>query len=127
MWWLLLTRLNDREAEIGKSALQDASVQSKLYAEQLARAVSQIDQIILHLKYYWNYTDGHLSVEDQQRQGLYPTSSLLYVTIADRDGQLVTSSLSMQNLTSIANRDYFLNHKNHAHGSLHTVRSSSAC
>ena len=118
MWSLLLARLSDREAEIGKNALQDASAQSKSYAEQLARAVSQVDQITLHLKYYWNFTNGHLSVEDQQRQGLYPTSSLLYVTISDRDGKLMTSSLSLQNLANISHRDYFLAHKNHAHSGL---------
>ncbi|WP_034297176.1 EAL domain-containing protein [Herbaspirillum sp. RV1423] len=118
MWSLLLSRLGERETEIGKAALREASAQSKSYAEQLARAVSQIDQITLHLKYYWTDTKGRLSVEDQQRQGLYPASALLYVTISDRDGNLKTSSLPLKNVANISGRDYFIAHKNHPHGGL---------
>lgn len=115
MWSLLLSRLSDREAEISKNAMHDARAQSKSYAEQLTRSVSQVDQITLNLKYYWAYSGGHLSVEDQQRQGLYPTSALLYVTISDRSGKLMTSSLPLKNIATIADRDYFLTHKNHPH------------
>ena len=118
MWSLLLSRLGEREAEIGKTAMQEARAHSKSYAEQLARSVSQIDQITLNLKYYWAYTNGHLSVEDQQRQGLYPTSALLYATISDRDGALKTSSLPLKDLVSVAERDYFITHKTQPHSGL---------
>ena len=118
MWSLLLSRLSDREAEIGKNAMQDARAQAKSYAEQLTRSISQVDQITLNLKYYWTYTGGHLSVEDQQRQGLYPTSALLYVTISDRDGNLKTSSLPLKNVASIADRDYFISHRQHPNAGL---------
>ncbi|MFL9878927.1 EAL domain-containing protein [Herbaspirillum rhizosphaerae] len=118
MWSLLLSRLSDREAEIGKTAVQEARAHSKSYADQLARSVSQVDQITLNLKYYWTYTNGNLSVEDQQRQGLYPTSALLYATISDRDGILKTSSLPLKDLVSVAERDYFVTHKSHPNSGL---------
>lgn len=111
LWWLLIARFDEREAAVRKDALLDAQARAKSYAAQLSQSVMQIDQITLHLKYYWNYTHGKLSVEDQQRQGLYPTSALLYVTVSDRDGNLQTSSLPLDKVANVAQRDYFQAHK----------------
>lgn len=111
MWSLLTSRLAEQEAEIGKQALLEARVQSTSYAEQLSRAVTQIDQITLNLKYYWTYSHGQISVEDQQQQGLYPASSLLYVSISDRSGDLKTSSLPLTSVTNVSGREYFITHQ----------------
>jgi hypothetical protein len=73
--------------------------------------LSHIDYITLSLKHQWQQTGGALTLEDHIEKGLVPSSSVLAVTIVDRDGFPVTSTLPHNRRISIADRDYFLAHK----------------
>lgn len=107
VWWIALAKVQSDRAEIAKNTLREAVYRSKAYTEQLSRSVDQIDQITLNLKYYWQITHGAFKLEDQLQQGLYPRSAHLYVTIVDRNGTIVTSTLDKTNAQNIADRDYF--------------------
>src|SRR5690606_5001880 len=50
-----------------------------------------------------------LDLTDQLQQGLFPVPSQLYVTIVDRYGEVVTSTLAGSHV-SILDRDYFREH-----------------
>ncbi|MES2534948.1 MAG: EAL domain-containing protein [Pseudomonadota bacterium] len=112
MWTLAFSRLDETRQGLKKEGIADVTSLSKVYAEQLQRSLEQIDQITLNLRHYWKSSGGTLRLENQLREGLYPISALLYVTIVDRDGEIITTTLSRKNKSTLADRDYFLKHKN---------------
>jgi diguanylate cyclase (GGDEF)-like protein len=112
LWTLTLSKLANERAVLKQNAFKHASSLSRAYAEQLARSVEQIDQITLTLKYYWKETHGTLQLEQQLREGLYPASGHLYVTIIDRRGARVASTLPARKTgPSVAFRDFFKQHR----------------
>jgi diguanylate cyclase (GGDEF)-like protein len=111
MWGLINIKLgNDREA-LEQSALKQATSLSHAYAEQLSRTVEQVDQIILNVKYSWEASRGALRLEDQLKRGLYPAAALLYVTVLDRNGFIVSSTLPFQSQTNLSDRLFFQHHR----------------
>jgi diguanylate cyclase (GGDEF)-like protein len=115
VWGMTFAKLREEKAKTRAYAFHEASSLSKAYAAQLARTVDQIDQITLSLKYYWQKTPGALDLQQQLQQGLYPASAHLWVTIVDREGRPVTSTINInKNSPRVANREHFLAHKNDA-------------
>jgi diguanylate cyclase (GGDEF)-like protein len=115
VWGMTFAKLREEKAKTRAYAYHEASSLSKAYAAQLARTVDQIDQITLSLKYYWQENPGALNLQQQLQQGLYPASAHLWVTIVDRDGKPVTSTINIKkNSPRVANREHFLAHKNDA-------------
>lgn len=111
LWGFASSKLSNERAALETAAFKDAITISRNYAEHLARAVGQVDQITLTLKYYWQDTNGRLSLEAQSKQGLYPASTLLHVTIVDREGYMRTSTTARSS-RSIADSDFFQAHRN---------------
>jgi diguanylate cyclase (GGDEF)-like protein len=111
LWVLTLSRLNDGKAALNESAFKQASALSEAYAQQLSRSIEQLDQITLNLKYYWQKTHGGLDLEDQLQQGLYPTSALVYVSIFDRNGALVTSTFNKKIPLNLSDAEWFQSHR----------------
>ena len=115
----LVWTLTDARAERERAALLDAGVTeagalAAAYAQQLQRSVEQIDQLTLNLRYYWSNSGGRLRLEDQQREGLYPTDGLLYATIAGRTGLVLTSTIARQQQRALGDSEYFLAHRKSA-------------
>jgi diguanylate cyclase (GGDEF)-like protein len=102
---------NEKRA-ISQRAFANAAAQSRTYAEQLDRIIGQIDYIMLSLKYHWQKSAGDVSLEEQVKQGLVPAAAGLSITIVDRRGLPVTSTLALgRNEVSIRDRDYFKAHR----------------
>ena len=111
MWGLINIKLaNDKEA-LEQAALDQATSLSRAYAEQLSRTVEQVDQITLNVKYNWESSHGTLRLEDQLKRGLYPASALLYVTVLDRNGIIVSSTLPFDAKTDLSDRLFFKHHR----------------
>jgi diguanylate cyclase (GGDEF)-like protein len=111
MWGLIHSKLGSEREAIEQSAVKQASSLSAAYAEQLTRTVQQIDQITLNVKYGWQSSHGQLSLEDQLRQGLYPADARLYVTVLDRNGFILTSTLGFDPKVDMSARPYFQTHR----------------
>lgn len=112
LWVWALWTIEEEKRAIGERASGSAAAQSRAYAEQLDRIIGQVDYIMLSLKYHWQQTAGGLKLEDQVRQGLVPVSPGLSVTIVNRRGDPVTSTLPMmKGEFSIADRPYFKAHQ----------------
>ncbi|MEN3366787.1 MAG: hypothetical protein V7606_4061 [Burkholderiales bacterium] len=115
IWGLTLSQLGHEKEHISKDTARHASSLSKAYAAQLERSVEQIDQVTLNLQYYWEKAPGILDLQDQLRRGVYPASAHLYVTINNRHGRPVTSTINfVKNSVDISRRDHFLAHQNNA-------------
>ena len=112
IWGLIHVKLTNDKQVLQQAAVKQASALSAAYAEQLSRTVQQIDQITLNVKYGWQKSRGDLRLEDQLEQGLYPAAARLYVTILNRDGFIVTSTLPFDGKRSQADRSYFISHLN---------------
>ncbi|SFB18230.1 PAS domain S-box-containing protein/diguanylate cyclase (GGDEF) domain-containing protein [Collimonas sp. OK607] len=106
-WGVTLAKIGRDKAEVEKNALREATHLSKAYTEQLSRSLDQIDQITRSVKYALQTTHGALKLEDQLQQGLYPRSAQLYVTVIDRNGAVVTSTLDRTDAQNVADKDYF--------------------
>ncbi|MBK4737743.1 bifunctional diguanylate cyclase/phosphodiesterase [Noviherbaspirillum pedocola] len=109
-----------RETDALDREMRAAAVaQVHSFADQLERSLQQIDYIMLSLKHYWQETGHKLDLEEQVRSGLVPASSGLLLTIVDRNGKPVTSTMPLPRpAANIADRDYFREHQAHAAGEL---------
>jgi hypothetical protein len=112
LWaWALSTVAREKSA-IRQELNAAAVVQVKSYADQLERSLEQIDYIMLSMKYYWQETRRALNLEKQVRAGLVPTSSGLILTIVDRQGRPVSSTMPLsKEAPNIAEKDYFRTHQ----------------
>ncbi|OGB23673.1 MAG: hypothetical protein A3I66_24405 [Burkholderiales bacterium RIFCSPLOWO2_02_FULL_57_36] len=115
MWSIALSELREERDAAENSTYKHAASLSKAYAEQLARSIEQLDQITLSIKYYWKATGGRVQLEDQLRYGLHPPADDYFVSVADRNGTLITSTLEIPKLQkprNYANSTWFQAHKN---------------
>jgi diguanylate cyclase (GGDEF)-like protein len=108
LWALTLSKIHLDQAGIQRDAYKDATFLLNAYSEQLSRSLDQINQITLNLKYYWQKTRGAFRLEEQLEQGLYPRSAQMYITISDRNGRIISSTIDRRGVISVADRDYFL-------------------
>jgi diguanylate cyclase (GGDEF)-like protein len=115
LWGLTLSNLSNDREQITEHTAEHASSLSKAYAAQLERSVEQIDQVTLNVQYYWEKTPSILNFQEQLQRGLYPASANLYVTINNRNGRPVTSTINFKkNSVDISKREHFLAHQNDA-------------
>ncbi|MGS0743497.1 bifunctional diguanylate cyclase/phosphodiesterase [Glaciimonas sp. GG7] len=110
IWYINTSQINEQRQTLRKNGVAQAVLLAGAYADQLSQPIEQIDQITLNLKYYWQTSGGTLKLEDQLRAGLYPTSAMLYVTIVDRHGEIITTTLPRKKL-NLTTRNYFQAHQ----------------
>lgn len=101
----------DRSKELAnKNAYLKAESLSKAYSEQLARTIQQINLLALNGKYDWEHHRHQLDLQDQVKEGLYPPSSDFVLTVINRDGIAVSSTLDNAKI-DVSDRKYFYVHK----------------
>lgn len=110
MWALVLAQLNSDREQARVLASQQAVSLSRAYAEQLRRAVEQIDQMTLGLKYDAEDPTLSLDLERRRQRGLYPDRAQFYASVIDREGQVGTSSLVSGQQHARVDLDFFLHH-----------------
>jgi diguanylate cyclase (GGDEF)-like protein len=123
-WSVLLSHLDAERQRAEDTALKQAAALSRSYADHLSRTVESIDQILLHVKYEWQLSNGHLRMENVKEMGLFPPTSVLNVAIVDRNGMILSSSLPAQAETSVADRAYFILQQEAAKDSLYIGATS---
>jgi len=111
LWGAVLTLLEHDRKEVHEQTIRQAESLARAYAVQLERTVSYIDQITLRLKHDWEDPYSIVNLERQQERGLYPESSMLYASIVDKEGELVTSTLKTQQRMSFEREATFQEHK----------------
>lgn len=111
LWGLIHVKLSDERATLERDALKHAASLSQAYAEQISRTVEQIDQVTLNVKYAWESSQGRMRLEAQREQGLYPAAARLFVTVLDRRGIIVSSTINFAPLTDHSATSYFQTHR----------------
>lgn len=112
LWGATLVRLHTDRQLAQDNALKSVASLSGAYAQYLTRTVEQMDQIAMQVQYDWNRTGGALDLKDFRRQGLLIAPQLITVTILDKDGMPVTSTVNLNARPSGATREYFVYHRN---------------
>ncbi|WP_420475765.1 bifunctional diguanylate cyclase/phosphodiesterase [Noviherbaspirillum sp. ST9] len=111
LWGAILSILDRDHDRIRDEASRQAGSLARAYAVQLERTVGYIDQLSLRLKHDWEDPYVILNLERQQERGLYPDNEQLYASVADGNGDVVTSTLPLPNHLSFATHPNFLEHK----------------
>ena len=110
IWDITLGKIEDDYAWAEKTAYASARSLSKSYSEQLLHTVNELDQLTLNLRYYWDLSNGKLNLQEQVRAGMYPPSSQFYLSITDKNGKSVTSTLGGPQ-TYLGDRPWFKFHQ----------------
>ena len=110
LWGATLFRLDTDRQAAQDNALRSVASLSGAYAQYLTRTIEQMDQIAMQVQYDWNRTGGVLDLKDFRRQGLLIAPQLITVTILDREGLPVTSTVNLRARPSGATREYFIYH-----------------
>lgn len=92
LWKTVSIKLEEDKAAVIQQALERTTSLSKVYSQQVAYSLQQIDLVSLHVKYDWENHRSEADFEKQSKAGLYPVSTNLYVTITDRHGERVAST-----------------------------------
>jgi hypothetical protein len=80
-----LSNLDAERSALERQTLREAEVLAANYAGQVARAVEAVDQTTLHVKYEWEISRGKLRLADARETDLFPSSSILHVSLVWRD------------------------------------------
>ena len=112
MWFLLRSQLTAEEAEVRRSALADTSVLARAYAQYVAHAIEQVDQITLRVKYDWEHSARKVDLAALARSGIFRSAEIVNVLIVDRRGRPTSGTEFVGGArASLADRDYFAFHR----------------
>jgi diguanylate cyclase len=111
-WSMLFQKLETEKREVETVALREAEILARAYAEHLFRSIEAVDHISLYVKNGWELTGGFFKLEDMEQIRKFPVQSGFYVSIIDKDGDLVTSNIPDPEKTNVADQPYFRVHRN---------------
>ena len=126
IWYWGLNTIDRERADIRKNAYSMASAQARTYAEQVERTVGQLDYIVRGLKFSWQKNGGKLNLEEHVAAGLVPESASISVTILDRTGVPVTTTIpTPYRRQSVASLEHFQFHQRNASQALHISKPTA--
>lgn len=114
VWGLTLAQFSQDKRLLEKNAYSDAVSLTHAYAQHLTRAIEQVDQVSLLLKFEWERTQSVLELGSLLQKGIFPTPDFKVVAIFDKNGYVKTTSppLQKRHLLSVENKEFFIFHKN---------------
>jgi diguanylate cyclase (GGDEF)-like protein len=111
-WGTVLASLKEDRAATEERAKFEAEALARTYADRLTRSLNNIDQVSQHVRFEWQSLRGKVMLEKMKQSGLFPNPALYYVTIVDRYGMPISSTLPNFRPISVADRAYFQGQKN---------------
>jgi diguanylate cyclase (GGDEF)-like protein len=106
-WMVLFASLDDDKRDQESLALRESASLARGYAEQLSRTLEALDQTTLHVKYEWQLSGAKLQLDTLQDIGLFPPDAQVNVSITDRHGNILTSTLPGGTNIQVADRPFF--------------------
>jgi diguanylate cyclase (GGDEF)-like protein len=118
--WLLLASLYRSAQGHHENSAQLASRQlSEVYAQQIARTIGEIDHITALLKSDWERSDGRFRLDHVSGADAFVDTSIASISLIDRNGIIVSSTLRSAAGMSVQDRGYFQFHQANAAPGLH--------
>ncbi len=110
-WSYLLSNLAQDRKSAEASALREAEILATSYAGHLSKTIDAIDQLCLYIRHGWKMSGGKLDLSalgDSGSTGPFPTRIGLYVSLASADGDILTSTLPVNEPFNVGEETYFL-------------------
>lgn len=104
-----IERTTQKNAEV--RALRDTASFAHSHADRLKRSMDSIDQMMRHVQLEWELSNGQLQPDHLSKYGLFSAPTSYYVTIFNRDGIPVLTTLPKLDIISVADRAYFSTQK----------------
>ena len=111
LWAALGYRAETQRAETLASLRTSAITLAGSYSEQVARAISSVNEHTLMLKHYWERDKSDVNLQAQWDAGLFGFEKLNGVAIFDKHGALVLSSYPATRSANMGDKSYFLDYK----------------
>ncbi|MBK4738175.1 bifunctional diguanylate cyclase/phosphodiesterase [Noviherbaspirillum pedocola] len=109
---MLLVSLYQSARQHHEAQAQTAARQlSEVYAQQIARAVGEIDHITALLRSNWEQSSGRFRLDQIRARDSFIDMRLAAVTLIDRDGIIVSSTMPGAVGMSVTDRAYFRFHR----------------
>jgi len=106
VWGATALKIEHDEQQLIDKLRLDTEHRARTHAEQLLRAVSQVDQLSMAIKYHWERHATPLDLEEQYRRGVYPEP--LYPVALDANGYALTSTRNLARGTYMGDLDFFI-------------------
>ena len=107
-WGVLLANLNEAQLAAQTQALKESGALARTHADRLARSLDAMDQVARHVRFEWQLAAGKLDLRQLREDGLFTPASLYDVTLINRAGVPVTSTMSNIAPASVQEDDYFI-------------------
>ncbi len=104
-----LLKIHTDRRELLDHARSEAGARASHYAEQVMRAVSQIDQLSMSIKYQWEHKQGGMDLEEQYRKGVYQRS--LFPVVINSEGYSVYATRRLAKATYMGDLEFFQHHR----------------
>lgn len=111
LWATLTFRVETHRVEARAALKTSAITLAGSYSEQIARAISTVNDHSLTLKYYWERDKSDVDLKAQRDAGLFGVEKLNGVGIFDKHGVLVAASYASNNTAYLGDKPYFLDYK----------------
>ena len=112
LWYWTLSKIETEKQACEKKVLEEVTALCKDYAQYLAQAVEQANQITLQLQYAWEQSHGRLNLQELSKGGIFRDPEIVNVLVINREGMPVTTSHGILHNISYREREYFVYHKN---------------
>ncbi|TFW03419.1 EAL domain-containing protein [Oxalobacteraceae bacterium OM1] len=116
---LLVSLLNATQRQLEEHALGEAKVLASIYAQQIGRTIGELDHTTSLLKRIWEHSEDGVRLEDLRKETTFLDSTKVGVSIANRDGVIVSSTLPGAVGMSVVDRGYFGFHRSSQSLDLH--------
>lgn len=121
---LLSSLLHSTKRNLEKNALTEVEHLSATYAQQIGRTIGELDHITALLKSSWEHSSSEHStstfrLEDVQKKAIFIDTTMVGISLINRDGIIVSSTLPGAVGLSVRDRDYFKFHQTNRSSDLH--------
>ncbi len=105
VWAATELKIDRDEQQLIDKLRIDTAHRARTHAEQMLRAVSQVDQLSMAIKYQWERHATPLDLEEQFKRGVYRES--LYPVALDANGYALTSTRNLARGSYLGDLDFF--------------------
>jgi PAS domain S-box-containing protein len=114
IWYAVLAKIDADKIEYRTDALNEASSLAHAYAQYVAHAIEQVNEITLRVKFDWERSHGKLDLAKLSDSGIFRNSQIIYVAVVNRKGMPITQTrfdgLQFRPVP-LADRGYFRYHR----------------
>ncbi|MGN6704259.1 MAG: bifunctional diguanylate cyclase/phosphodiesterase, partial [Burkholderiaceae bacterium] len=108
LWAVAFGKLHQENRIAEVNGRHEAAQLAEGFAEHIFRTVAQIDHTLLSVKFLWEDTGGAYDLSRQLGRGLFSGSTQFRISMIDRNGRIVATTITPSKAVDLTDRDYFV-------------------